>query len=471
MNNAADTATLRRLDQAHHLHPFTDLQNYSQEGGRIISRAEHVYIYDSDGNAMLDGMSGLWCCNLGYSQKSIVEAVTRQLNELPYYNNFFRCANQPAVELASRLVQRAPEGFDHVFFTNSGSEANDTNIRLVHRYYDLLGKPEKKQIISRKNAYHGSTIAAASLGGMQAMHEQAIGLNYVHHINQPHWFELGGELSPEDFGIAVARELEAKIDELGEDRVAAFIAEPVQGAGGVIIPPDSYWPEIQRICDERDILLIADEVICGFGRTGRWWGSETYQIRPHLMTFAKAVTNGYMPLGGVLVNRKISDVLLGSGGEFAHGLTYSGHPASCAAGLATLEILESTGIIESAAKTIAPHFQGRLRELEDHPIVGQVRGRGLFAAVELVRDKGSRERLAPRSAGAVYCRDQANANGLMVRQTGDAMITAPPLVCSIEEIDSLVDKLHEALDLTARHFGIAGSGAGIAAPRSSAVGE
>ena len=204
MNKPADTATLRRLDQSHHLHPFTDLGNYARDGGRIISRAEHVYIYDSDGKAMLDGMSGLWCCNLGYSQKAIVEAVHRQLQALPYYNNFFRCSNQPAVELAGKLVRLSPGNFNHVFFTNSGSEANDTNIRLVHRYYDLLGKPGKKQIISRKNAFHGSTIAAASLGGMQAMHEQAIGLDYVHHINQPHWFELGGEQSPDEFGIAVA---------------------------------------------------------------------------------------------------------------------------------------------------------------------------------------------------------------------------------------------------------------------------
>ncbi|MEH6633980.1 MAG: aspartate aminotransferase family protein [Halioglobus sp.] len=454
MNMKADTSHLQKLDQAHHLHPFTDLQAYSQQGGRIISRAEHIYIYDSDGNRMLDGMSGLWCCNLGYSQKSISDAVYAQMQELPFYNNFFNCSNQPAVELASALVEITPAQFNHVFFTNSGSEANDTNLRLVHRYYDCLGKPEKIHIISRKNAYHGSTIAAASLGGMSGMHKQTRGLDYVHHINQPHWFEEGGDESPEAFGIRVARELEAKIDELGEHKVAAFIAEPVQGAGGVIIPPDSYWPEIKRICDERDILLIMDEVICGFGRTGSWFGCETYGLEPDLMTFAKAVTNGYMPLGGVMVSDKVSDVLLTHEGEFTHGLTYSGHPASCAAGLATLQILRDTNIIETAASEIAPHFQARLKELEDHRIVGEVRGRGMFAAVELVSDKSSRERLAPESAGAVYCRNMANTSGLMVRQTGDAMITAPPLVCSIEEIDDLVDKLHEALDKTATHYGI-----------------
>jgi len=454
MNMKVDTAGLRKMDQAHHLHPFTDLQDYSEHGGRIMSRAEHVYIYDSDGHRMLDGMSGLWCCNLGYSQKSIIDAVYAQMQELPYYNNFFQCSNQPAVELAKAMVEITPAQFNHVFFTNSGSEANDTNLRLAHRYYQLLGKPEKKLIISRKNAYHGSTIAAASLGGMSGMHKQTNGLDYVHHINQPHWFEEGGDESQEEFGIRVARELEAKIDELGEDRVAAFIAEPVQGAGGVIIPPDSYWPEIKRICDERDILLIMDEVICGFGRTGNWFGCETYGLEPDLMTFAKAVTNGYMPLGGVMVSDKLTDVLLAGGGEFAHGLTYSGHPAACAAGLATIKVLLDSNIIETSARDIAPHFQARLKELEAHRIVGQVRGRGMFAALELVSDKGSRERLAPESEGAVYCRNMANASGLMVRQTGDAMIMAPPLVCNIEEIDFLVEKLGEALDKTADHYAI-----------------
>jgi putrescine---pyruvate transaminase len=450
----ADSQALRDLDRSHHFHPFTDLRDYAAHGGRIVNRAEHIYIYDTDGNRMLDGMSGLWCCNLGYSQHQIVEAIYRQLQELPFYNNFFRCSNQPAVELARALVEVTPERFKHVFFTNSGSEANDTNIRLVHRYYDLLGKPNKKHFISRKNAYHGSTIAAGSLGGMNGMHQQVWGLNYVHHINQPHWFVEGGDLSPEEFGIKVARELEQKIDELGEENVAAFIAEPIQGAGGVIVPPDSYWPEIQRICDERDILLIADEVICGFGRTGQWFGSDTYGIKPQLMTFAKAITNGYIPLGGVMISDQIADVLLAHGGEFTHGLTYSGHPASCAAGLATLRTLHETNIIQTAADNIAPHFQSRLRELESHPIVGQVRGRGMFAAVELVRDKGSRERLAPENQAAVYCRDRANSNGLMVRQTGDAMITAPPLVSSRAEIDILVEKLLQALDETAAHYGV-----------------
>jgi len=454
MATEVDTARLRRLDQAHHLHPFTNLSKYRQEGGRIITRAEHVYIYDSDGHKMLDGMSGLWCCNLGYSQTSIKNAIYAQLQELPYYNNFFQCANQPAIELARALVEVTPAQFNHVFFTNSGSEANDTNLRLVHRYYNLLGKPDKNLIISRKNAYHGSTIASASLGGMGPMHQQMHGLEYIHHINQPHWFADGADEDPNDYGIRVARELEQKIEELGEARVAAFIAEPVQGAGGVIIPPDSYWPEIKRICAEHDILLIMDEVICGFGRTGNWFGCQTYNLEPDLMTFAKAVTNGYIPLGGVMVGDKVADVLLSHEGEFAHGLTYSGHPAACAAGIATLQVLRKKKIIEGTASKLAPYFRERLHTLRDHRIVGEVRSLGMLGAVELVRDKHSRERLAPDAAGAVYCRNQANSGGLMVRQTGDAMITAPPLICNRKEIDTLVDMLAKALDQTAKHYGI-----------------
>ncbi|MEE4202574.1 MAG: aminotransferase [Halieaceae bacterium] len=456
MTAKLDTATLQRLDREHHLHPFTDFHDYAAHGGRIVNRAEHVYIYDSDGNKIQDAMSGLWCCNLGYSQDAIKQAVANQLNELPFYNNFFRCSNQPAVELATKLAELTPERFQHVFFTNSGSEANDTQIKLVHRYFDMLGKPNKKHIISRKNAYHGSTIAASSLGGMSAMHQQTMGLNYIHHINQPHWFENGGDMDPNEYGLQAARELEAKIDELGEENVAAFIAEPIQGAGGVIIPPDSYWPEVQRILDERDILFISDEVICGFGRTGEWFGFETYGTKPDLVTFAKAVTNGYMPLGGSLISDKVADVLLSKGGEFAHGLTYSGHPASCAAGLATMDILENTPIIAEAQSTLAPYFADKLATLKDHPIVGQVRAKGLVAAVELVRDKSSRERLAPDSAGAVYCRDQAINHGLMVRQTGDAMIMAPPFVTSLGEVDQLINTLAAALDLTAKHYGISG---------------
>ena len=454
MNIDNRTATLKSLDKAHHLHPFTDFKKYGESGGRIITRAEHVYIYDSDGQQILDGMSGLWCCNLGYSQEKLVEAATEQLYKLPYYNNFFNCSNEPSVEMAKTLVSVTPEQFNQVFFTNSGSEANDTNIKLVHRYFDILGMPAKKHIISRKNAYHGSTIAASSLGGMNYMHEQYRGLDYVHHIGQPYWYEEGGDLSPDDFGKKVASELEQKILEIGEDKVAAFIAEPIQGAGGVIVPPATYWPEIQRICDAYDILLISDEVICGFGRTGSWFGCETYHFQPDLMTFAKGVTNGYLPLGGVMVSDKVSTVLKSKSGDFAHGLTYSGHPVACAVGIATIEILKQQKIIENLNHNIANYFQKRWNELADHAVVGQARVQGMVAALDLVKDKSTRERLAPDAEGAVFCRDVAVSNGVIVRAVDNNIISAPPIICNEAEIDMLIERLLIGLDATAKKYGV-----------------
>lgn len=448
------TEEWQALDRAAHLHPFTDLSDHAARGGRIISRAEHVYIYDSDGNQFLDGMSGLWCTSLGYSQQRIKDAITEQLAELPFYNSFFKCSNEPAVALAGLLREVTPPQFNHFFFTNSGSEANDTNIRFVHRYFDLLGKPEKKIIIARHNAYHGSTIAGGSLGGMAAMHKQYLGLPYVEHVAQPYWFREGGALDPEAFGLQAARSLAEKIDALGADRVAAFIAEPIQGAGGVIIPPDSYWPEVARILKEREVLLISDEVICGFGRTGRWFGCETYGYEPDLMTFAKAVTNGYQPLGGVAVGDRVADVMLAGGGEFAHGFTYSGHPVCAAAAVATLSVFLEERVVERTAAELGPYFAERWASLADHAIVGEVRSKGMLAAVELVRDKSAREPLAPQGAGAFFCRDTAIGSGLMVRAIGDAIVSAPPLVCSREEIDLLVERLRAALDVTARQYGI-----------------
>ncbi len=449
-----DTATLQQLDKAHHLHPFTDFKKYSATGGRIISRAEHVYIFDSDDNKILDGMSGLWCCNLGYSQKAIINAASEQLQKLPYYNNFFNCSNEPSVDMAKTLVDVTPKNFNHVFFTNSGSEANDTNIKLVHRYYALQDKPQKKQIISRKNAYHGSTIAASSLGGMSYMHGQTHGLDYIHHIAEPYWYTQGGELSPEEFGLKCAQELEAKINELGEDNVAAFIAEPIQGAGGVIVPPSSYWPEIQRICDAYDILLISDEVICGFGRTGNWFGFETFAYKPDLITFAKGVTNGFLPLGGVMVSDKVARVLNSKEGEFAHGLTYSGHPVACAVGIETINQIKQQKIIETLQQDTTEYFKQAWQALEDHPVVGQARVQGMVAALEIVKDKSSRQRIAKDAEATIYCRDQAISQGLIVRAVDDTIISAPPLICNHQEIDQLIEKLLFGLDNTAKKYAI-----------------
>ncbi len=450
----ASTKTLRELDRQQYLHPFTDFAAYRKSGGRIYARAEGVFIEDTEGQRLLDGMSGLWCVNLGYSQPKIVRAVAEQLERLPYYNSFFGCANEAAVGLVAALLKVAPVGFSHVFLSNSGSEANDTNIRLVHRYFDLIGKPEKKLILSRENAYHGSTIASASLGGMSYMHKQFKPLPYIHHVAQPYWFDNGGELSAEEFGRQAAQAVAEKIDALGADRVAAFIGEPVQGAGGVVIPPSTYWPAVQRILDERDVLLISDEVICGFGRVGHWFACEHFGTKPDLITFAKGVTSGYQPLGGVILGKRVAEVLTGRGGEFAHGFTYSGHPAACAAGMAALDLYRELGINEYVAQSIAPYWASRFAELSNHPIVGEARAVGMLGCLELVRDAPTRARLEPGGKAGLVCRDAAIDSGLMVRAVRDSIISAPPLVCTQEELDLLFDRLVRALDRTAAHYGI-----------------
>ena len=443
------------LESGRFLHPFTDFAQYKQTGGRTYVGGDGVYIIDHQGNRLLDGMSGLWCTNLGYSQDSIKQAITAQLDRLPFYNSFFNCSTDITLRLADQLCEALPAGFEHVFFTNSGSEANDTNLRLVHRYFDLLGQPERKHIIARTNAYHGSTIAGASLGGMKGMHEQMLGLPYVHHVEQPYTFAHLGSLSPEAVGQQAAQSLADKIDSIGADQVAAFIAEPIQGAGGVIIPPDNYWPLIVEICRERDVLIISDEVICGFGRTGQWWGCETFNFEPDLITFAKAVTNGYQPLGGVAISDKIAAILTTEGGEFAHGFTYSGHPVACAAGLATLELYQQSSVLSDVSSTIAPYWSQALAQLADHAIVGEVRTQGMLGALELVKESGTTDRIAPDAAAAVFCRNYAISHGLMIRQVGDGLILSPPLIIQTSEIDQLIMGLEQALDATAAAFGIA----------------
>ena len=279
--------TWQNLDSEHHLHPFTDHKALHEMRSRIITRADGVYIEDADGNRILDAMSGLWCVNVGYGRDELVDAAANQMRELPYYNNFFQCAHPPSIELAATLTEISQPQFNHVFFAGSGSEANDTIVRMVRRYWDLMGQPERHTIISRKNAYHGSTVAAASLGGMKPMHSQSgLPIPGIEHVEQPYWFDSDRSLDPEDFGIAAAKSIEEKILELGPEKVAAFIGEPIQGAGGVIIPPTSYWPEVQRICDEYGILLISDEVICGGGRLGEWFGADYFDPRPDFMPFA-----------------------------------------------------------------------------------------------------------------------------------------------------------------------------------------
>ncbi|MEQ9260168.1 MAG: aspartate aminotransferase family protein [Roseovarius sp.] len=447
ISNHMPTAELQAIDAAHHLHPFTTGNEINAKGARVITRAEGVTLTDSDGNEMLDAMAGLWCVNLGYGRPELAEAAARQMRELPYYNTFFQTTHVPVIALSERLAKLAPGDLNHTFFASSGSEANDTNIRLVRTYWAAKGEPQRNVIISRKNAYHGSSMGSASLGGMVPMHEQGgMPIPDIHHINQPYWYGEGGDSDPQEFGLARARELEEAIERIGPEKVAAFIGEPIQGAGGVIIPPESYWPEIQRICEKYGILLIADEVICGFGRTGNWFGSQTFDITPHIMTVAKGLSSGYAPIGGSIVCDEVAEVL--NAVEFNHGYTYSGHPVTCAVALENLRILEEEGIVERAAQETAPYLKDKWQALADHPLVGEATICGLMGSIALTPHKDSRAAFAaPRGTAGFICREHCFAGGLVMRHVGDRMVISPPLVITKPEIDTLVERAWKALDM------------------------
>lgn len=454
MNSAVDTARIQALDSAHFLHPFTDFKDLSAKGARVIVKGEDIYVWDSEGARLLDAMSGLWCVNVGYGRKELADAAHQQMMTLPYYNSFFQTTNVPAVQLAAKLAELAPtvgeRSFRHVFYSSSGSESNDSNVRIVRRYWDLLGQPQRKVIISRLNAYHGSTMAGASLGGMSGMHTQGdLPIPNITHIGQPYFFENGlpGETSDE-FGLRAARWLEEEILTLGPDRVAAFIAEPIQGAGGVIIPPASYWPEIQRIVDKYGILLISDEVICAFGRLGTWFGYEKFGYKPDLVTFAKAVTSGYIPLGGVMVGDRVAEVLIEKGGEFTHGYTYSGHPVACAVGLANLAIMEREQLPQRVRDDIGPYLARRYTEIAEHPLVGTAETCGLMAGLVLVKNKMRRAPFAENLSVGMICRGHCFRNGLIMRAVGDRMIIAPPLTMTHAQIDEMIALIILCLDLT-----------------------
>jgi len=446
---ARTTAEWQAADSAHYLHPFTDFKGLANKGSRVITKADNIYLWDSEGKKILDAMSGLWCVNVGYGRQELVDAATRQLKELPFYNSFFQTATPPAIELAELLAEVTPPQFQHVFYSGSGSEGNDTVVRMVRRYWDVLGQPQRKVIISRKNAYHGSTMAGASLGGMSGMHEQGgLPIPDIVHIEQPFWFELGRDQSRDAFGLKAAGWLEAKILELGAERVAAFIGEPIQGAGGVIVPPDTYWPEIQRICDKYGILLVSDEVITGFGRTGQWFGCERMGSKPDLMTFAKGVTSGYIPLGGVMVGERIARVLIDQGGEFNYGYTYSGHPVACAVAIANIRLIQREGLVERVREDVGPYLAQRFAEFAGHPLVGEVQTCGLMGALQLVKDKPSGASFDGALEVGMVCRGHCFGNGLIMRAVGDRMIIAPPLVITRAQIDEMAGLIRHCLDLT-----------------------
>ncbi|WP_426240592.1 aspartate aminotransferase family protein [Pararhizobium sp. DWP1-1-3] len=449
-NHKYSLPELQAQDAAHFLHPFTDHKELRAHGSRMIVRGDGAFIYDSEGGELLDAMAGLWCVNIGYGRDELADVAAAQMRELPYYSAFFKCATPAPVQLSAKLAELAPPNINQVFYGSSGSESNDTAVRLVRHYWALEGKPEKNIIISRHNAYHGSTLAGVSLGGMSHMHKQMGGMvpNIVHVMEPyPYGLALPGE-SDDDFGLRAAGAIEEAILAAGADKVAAFIGEPVMGAGGVRIPPASYWPEVQRICSKYDILLMLDEVITGYGRTGEWFAATTFGIEADTITTAKALTSGYQPLSALLIGDRIASTLVEKGGEFNHGYTYSGHPVCCAVALKNLEIIENEGLVERVRNDTGPYLAKALAgRLSDHPLVGQTRSVGLMGAVEIVRDKGERTRFKPDGSAAIKVRDHAVQNGLMIRATGDTLIMSPPLVWTRDTIDLALDRLLVALDL------------------------
>jgi putrescine---pyruvate transaminase len=453
------TAKLQQLDAAHYMHPFTDFKALAAQGSRIITTASGVYVTDSEGHQILDAMSGLWCVNMGYGQQALVDAATKQMTVLPFYNSFFNTAVAPAIELAALLADVTPPQFNHVFYSSSGSESNDTILRMVRRYWDILGQKQRKTIISRHNAYHGSTVAGASLGGMIGMHEHGdLPIPGIVHIDQPYYRENGLPLgvTEAEFGVIAASWLEDKILELGADKVAAFIGEPVQGAGGVIIPPATYWPEIQRICDKYGILLISDEVICGFGRLGTWFGCEIMGTTPDFMTFAKGVTSGYIPLGGAMVSDRVAKVLF-EGGDFNHGYTYSGHPVACAVAIANIKLMQELDIVNTVKNSTAPYLKQAFEALNDHPLVVDAQTLGMVGGLVLIKNKTTGELFDDSVGVGMICRGHCFGNGLIMRAVGNRMIIAPPLTISHAEIDELVRLARLALDATYADLQTAGA--------------
>jgi len=438
-------------DIASHLHPYTDLAAHAENGPHIFNRGEGIYVFDDDGKRFIEGLSGLWCASLGFSEQRLVEAATKQLQTLPFYHNFAHKAVAPAIELADFLVQNAPVPMSKVLFTNSGSEANDTQVKLVWYYNNILGRPEKKKIIARRGAYHGITVAAASLTGLQYAHNAFdVPIRNIIHTDCPHFYHYGRKGESEDeFATRLAANLEQLIMEEGPETIAAFIAEPFLGAGGVIEPPKGYFEKIQPILDAHDILFIVDEVISGFYRTGDMFATETYNLKPDLMTMAKALSAAYLPIGAVMMNDKIHDVLVEGSrrfGIFGTGFTYSGHPVPAAVALETQKIYQDINI-GAHVQAVSVTFQKRLHALADHPLVGETRGLGLIGAVELVADKAGVVNFEPGQKVGAWVASRAADHGLIVRALiNDSIAFCPPLIITETQINDMFNAFERALD-------------------------
>src|SRR5215471_14082984 len=453
MNDAATLSPAAKRDLAYHLHPSTNLRQLESEGPLVVVRGEGVYVFDEQGKRYLEGMAGLWCASLGFSERRLAEAAHRQMLELPFYHAFAGKVPAIATELAEKLVSIAPSGLSRALFANSGSEANDTTIKLVWYYNNALGRPEKKKIIGRQKGYHGMTIAAGSVTGLAFVHNDFdLPRGRFLHAGCPNHYRFGkpGE-SEEQFAARLAAELDELIVREGPETVVAFFAEPVMGAGGVIVPPATYFDKVQLMLRKHDVLFVVDEVICGFGRTGNMFGSQTYVLKPDILTCAKALTAGYLPMSATLVSQSIYDVLLKQSdklGIFGHGYTYSAHPVPAAVALETLKIYEERDIVGHVRK-VGPRLQAGLQSLKEHPLVGEARGIGLIGALELVKDKKTRAGFDPKPSIGAFVVKRAQAHGAILRNmAGDIVAFSPPLIISESEIDELLDKTRRALDDT-----------------------
>ena len=441
-------------DIAYVLHPYTNLERHKTVGPQIINKGEGIWVYDEEGKAYIEGMAGLWCTSLGFNEPRLVEAAMRQMQALPFYHVFAAKSHNPAIDLAERLIEMAPVPMSKVFFANSGSEANDTAIKMAWYYNNALGRPEKKKIISRMKAYHGVTIASASLTGLPANHRSFdLPIDRIFHTDCPHHYRFAEEgETEEEFATRLAESLEALIEREGPETIAAFFAEPVMGAGGVIVPPKTYFEKIQPILKKHDILFIADEVICGFGRTGNMFATETFKLDPDIITVAKALSSAYLPISALMINEDVAEVIYRHSGEigtFGHGFTYSAHPVSAAVAVETLKIYEERNTV-GHVRSVMGRFQNGLRAFADHPLVGEVRGIGLVAGVELVRDKATKKSFeASDGVGATFA-NKALDHGLIVRAVpGDTITLCPPLIIKGDEIDDLLGRFGKALDDTA----------------------
>jgi 4-aminobutyrate--pyruvate transaminase len=435
------------------LHPTTNLASVRATGPLVLDRGEGVYVFDTSGKRYIEGLAGLWCTGLGYGNNELIEAAREQMAKLSFSHLFGGRSHEPAIALAEKLKEIVPAPTSKVFFTSSGSEANDTQIKLAWYYNNARGKPKKKKIISRMRAYHGTTIATASLTGLPVFHADFdLPMARILHTDTPHHYRNAeaGE-SEESYADRLACNLEALIEREGPDTIAAFIAEPVMGAGGVIVPPRTYFEKIQAVLSRHDIMMIADEVICGFARTGRLWGCETFNIKPDTITMAKAVTSAYMPLGAVTVSEPVYQALVDESrklGVFAHGFTYSGHPVAAAVAVKTLEIYDRINIVRHV-QDVAPVFEARLKALADHPLIGEARGVGLIGGLEIVRDKTTKQSFDPRQGVGAKAVMFAQEEGLICRAVaGDTIGVCPPLVISAAEVNDMFDIVQRALDRT-----------------------